>query len=256
VDWVAEHTRTYLASGDTEGHESNGVRTLVLATTGRRTDTPRRTCLIYGTSDGEYVVAASKGGAEQDPAWFKNLEADPSAGVQVGTRRFTARAGVASSAERAPLWAQMVDIFPLYDDYAHKTDREIPIVLLTPLDGPRYWGDQVDRQPRDLVVTLLAATAPTWSRPSPCTAQRARRIPRPDSGHGGGRQPPPAPRRRSPRREQDIHRSLVWFVAEPQPQLTVEPFEAAELRVLQRRADIAERADHRVDLGVGSRPTC
>jgi deazaflavin-dependent oxidoreductase (nitroreductase family) len=113
------------------------VRTLVLATTGRRTGTPRRTCLIYGTSGGEYVVVASKGGAEQDPAWFMNLEADPSVGVQVGTRRFTARARVASSAERAPLWAQMVNIFPLYDDYAQKTNREIPIVLITPLDEPR-----------------------------------------------------------------------------------------------------------------------
>ena len=137
-DWVAEHTRTYLASGGTEGHESNGVRTLVLATTGRRTGTPRRTCLIYGTTDdGEYVVVASKGGAEEDPAWFMNLEADPGVGVQVGTRRFTARARLASPAERSSLWARMVDIFPLYDDYATKTAREIPIVLLTPLDGPR-----------------------------------------------------------------------------------------------------------------------
>ena len=135
-DWVAEHTRMYLASGGTEGHESNGVRTLVLATTGRRTGTARRTCLIYGTSGGGYVVVASKGGAEQDPAWFMNLKADPRVGVQVGTRRLTARARVASSAERATLWAQMVKIFPLYDDYAQKTDREIPIVLLTPLDGP------------------------------------------------------------------------------------------------------------------------
>ena len=44
---------------------------------------------------------------------------------------------VASSAERAPLWAQMVNIFPLDDDYAQKTDREIPIVLISPLDEPR-----------------------------------------------------------------------------------------------------------------------
>jgi deazaflavin-dependent oxidoreductase (nitroreductase family) len=135
-DWVAEHTRTYLASGGTEGHESNGVRTLVLATTGRRTGTPRRTCLIYDTSGGEYVVVASKGGADENPAWLMNLEADPGVGVQVGARRFTARARVASSAERAPLWARMVNVFPLYADYAQKTDREIPIVLLTPLDGP------------------------------------------------------------------------------------------------------------------------
>ena len=113
------------------------MHTLVLATTGRRTGTPRRTCLIYGTSGGEYVVVASNGGAEEDPAWFRNLEADPSVGVQVGTRRFTARARVASSAERAPLWAQMVNIFPLYDDYAQQTSREIAIVVLAPMDGAR-----------------------------------------------------------------------------------------------------------------------
>jgi deazaflavin-dependent oxidoreductase (nitroreductase family) len=134
-DWVAEHARTYLASGGTEGHERDGVRTLVLATTGRRTGTPRRTCLIYGISGDEYVVVASKGGAERDPAWFVNLAADPSVGAQVGTRRFTARARVASPAERAELWPRMVDVFPLYAEYARKTDREIPVVLLTPEAG-------------------------------------------------------------------------------------------------------------------------
>ena len=132
--WVAEHTRTYLASGGTEGHENDGVRTLVLATTGRRTGTPRRTCLIYGSSGDEYVVVASKGGADEDPAWFTNLVADPGVGVQVGTRRFTARARVPSSAEREALWARMVEIFPLYEDYARKTEREIPVVLLTPVE--------------------------------------------------------------------------------------------------------------------------
>jgi deazaflavin-dependent oxidoreductase (nitroreductase family) len=134
-DWVAEHTRKYLASGGTEGHESDGVYTLVLATTGRRTGQPRRNCLIYGTSGDDFVVVASKGGADQDPAWFKNLQADPSVGVQVGTRRFTARARVASPAERERLWPQMAGIFPLYNEYAQKTDREIPIVLLTPQTG-------------------------------------------------------------------------------------------------------------------------
>jgi deazaflavin-dependent oxidoreductase (nitroreductase family) len=133
-DWVAEQTRTYLASGGTEGHESNGVHMLVLATTGRRTGIPRRTCLIYGTAGEDLVVVASKGGADEDPAWFKNLRADPSVGVQVGDRRFTARARVASPAERELLWPRMVGIFPLYDEYAQKTDREIPIVLLSPQD--------------------------------------------------------------------------------------------------------------------------
>jgi deazaflavin-dependent oxidoreductase (nitroreductase family) len=136
-DWVAEQTRAYLASGGTEGHENNGVHVLVLATTGRRTGQPRRNCLIYGRSGDEFVVVASKGGADDDPAWFKNLLADASVGVQVGTRRFTARARVASAAEREPLWTQMAQIFPLYDEYARKTDRTIPIVLLSPQTEPR-----------------------------------------------------------------------------------------------------------------------
>ncbi|BBJ47175.1 nitroreductase [Streptomyces antimycoticus] len=133
-DWVAEQTRTYLASGGTEGHESNGIYTLVLATTGRRTGIARRTCLIYGTAGEDFVVVASNGGADEDPAWFKNLQADPSVGAQVGGRRFTARARTASPAERELLWPRMASIFPLYDEYAQKTDRELPIVLLTPQD--------------------------------------------------------------------------------------------------------------------------
>ncbi|WP_103342995.1 nitroreductase family deazaflavin-dependent oxidoreductase [Amycolatopsis sp. CA-126428] len=133
-DWVAEQTRTYIGSGGTVGHESNGVHTLILATTGRRTGLPRRTCLIYGTSGADFVVVASKAGADDDPAWFKNLLAEPSVGVQAGTRRCTARARVATPAERADLWPRMAAIFPLYDEYARKTEREIPVVLLTPRD--------------------------------------------------------------------------------------------------------------------------
>jgi deazaflavin-dependent oxidoreductase (nitroreductase family) len=133
-DWVAEQTRTYIASGGTEGHESNGVRMLVLVTTGRASGRPRRTCLIYGLSGNDFVVVASKGGADDDPDWFKNLRTDPAVGVQVGTRRFTGRARLASPAEREDLWPQMVRIFPLYEEYAQKTARQIPVVLLTPQD--------------------------------------------------------------------------------------------------------------------------
>lgn len=132
TDWVADHTRTYLASGGTEGHEAQGVRNLVIATTGRRTGQPRRTALIYGTSGDDYVVVASRGGSDHHPAWLLNLLAEPTVGVQVGPRRFTALARLATPAERAPLWAQMAGIFPLYDEYAAATTREIPLVLLAP----------------------------------------------------------------------------------------------------------------------------
>lgn len=133
-EWVAEQTRTYLASGGSEGHDSDGVHMLILATTGRKSAQPRRTCLIYGTSGNDYVLVASKAGADKHPDWFINLQHDPSVGVQVGPRRFTARAQVASQAERESLWPMMARIFPLYDEYVQKTDRQIPIVLLTPQD--------------------------------------------------------------------------------------------------------------------------
>jgi deazaflavin-dependent oxidoreductase (nitroreductase family) len=134
ADWVAEQTRAYLASNGAQGHESDGLHMLVLATTGRKTGVPRRTCLIYGTSGEDFVVVASNGGAAEHPAWLQNLRSEPSVGVQVADRRFTARARIASPAEREVLWPRMAGIFPLYDEYARKTDREIPIVLLTPQD--------------------------------------------------------------------------------------------------------------------------
>ena len=133
TDWVAAHVRTYLGSGGNEGHIWNGCPTLVLATTGRASGEPRRTALIYGQAGDEYVVVASQGGAPTDPQWYRNLLADPSAGVMVGTRAFTAHARTARPDERGELWSTMVSIFPTYESYAERTDREIPIVLLRPL---------------------------------------------------------------------------------------------------------------------------
>ena len=133
-EWVAEQTRTYLASNGAEGHENDGVRMLVLVTSGRSTGQPRRTLLIYGTSGNSFLLVASKGGADEDPDWFKNLQADASVGVQAGAQRFTCRARVATPPEREDLWPQMVEVFPLYEEYSHKTDREIPVVVLTPED--------------------------------------------------------------------------------------------------------------------------
>ena len=133
-DWVGEQTRTYLASNGAVGHDNDGVRMLVLVTSGRTTGHPRRTLLIYGTSRDDFVVVASKGGSDKDPDWFKNLQSDPRVGVQAGARRVTCRARLATPAEREELWARMVGIFPLYEEYSHATDRQIPIVLLTPED--------------------------------------------------------------------------------------------------------------------------
>jgi deazaflavin-dependent oxidoreductase (nitroreductase family) len=133
VDWVAEHTRRYLESGGEDGHEWRpGVPTLLLTTVGRKSGVKRRTALIYGRDTADYVVVASQGGAHQHPAWYLNLEANPEVEIQVYDTVVPATARTVHGAERERLWALMREIWPAYDRYQTRTDREIPVVVLTP----------------------------------------------------------------------------------------------------------------------------
>ncbi|MEU4745775.1 nitroreductase family deazaflavin-dependent oxidoreductase [Actinosynnema sp. NPDC023658] len=131
VDWVNEHIRKYVESNGAEGHEWRpGVFTLLLTTTGRKSGKPRRTALIYQPYGDAYVVVASYGGAPEHPAWYRNLAARNEAEVQVGPDVFTAKARTATGDERAKLWELMNEVWPDYEGYAKKTDREIPVVVL------------------------------------------------------------------------------------------------------------------------------
>lgn len=130
TDWVNEHTRQYVESGGADGHDWNGVPALLLTTTGRKSGFRRRTALIYGVDDAAYVVVASKGGAPDHPAWFLNLQATPDVDLQVGADVFAARARVTTGDERDRLWQALAQIWPAYDEYATKTDRQIPVVVL------------------------------------------------------------------------------------------------------------------------------
>ncbi len=133
VDWVAEHTRRYVESGGEDGHEWRpGVPTLLLTTTGRRSGAKRRTALIYGRDNADYVIVASNGGTAGHPAWYLNLDADPEVELQVLDSVVPATAHTATGSDRERLWALMRQIWPSYDDYQTKTDREIPVVVLTP----------------------------------------------------------------------------------------------------------------------------
>jgi deazaflavin-dependent oxidoreductase (nitroreductase family) len=129
-DWVAEHTRRYVASDGADGHMWNGIPTLVLTTRGRRSGRLRRNALIYGSDGDAFVVVASYGGSPTNAAWYSNLESDPDVTVQVGADTFAARARTATGPERERLWPAMVAIWPDYENYRHKTDRVIPVVLL------------------------------------------------------------------------------------------------------------------------------
>ncbi|MGZ4389567.1 MAG: nitroreductase family deazaflavin-dependent oxidoreductase [Gaiellaceae bacterium] len=125
-----EHVRRYRETGGEVGHIWNGVPTLLLTTTGRRSGEQRTTPLIYGRNGDRYVVVASKGGAPQHPAWYLNLSAHPDVELQVKDERFRARARTAAANERERLWTLMAGIWPAYDDYQAKTEREIPLVVL------------------------------------------------------------------------------------------------------------------------------
>ncbi len=127
------HVQRYLATAGAEGHEWNGVPTLILTTTGRRSGEPRPTPLIYGRYGRGYVVVASKGGAPENPGWHLNLLADDRCRIQVGPAALDARARVAQGDERSQLWDLMAQIWPSYNDYALKTSREIPVVVLDPV---------------------------------------------------------------------------------------------------------------------------
>lgn len=128
--WQQEHARRYLESGGRDGHVWEGVTTLLLTTTGRRSGEARTTPLIYGRDGERYVVVASRGGAPTHPAWYENLAARPDVTIQVMADRFKARAHTASAAERPALWKTMAAIWPPYDDYQAKTSRSIPVVIL------------------------------------------------------------------------------------------------------------------------------
>lgn len=134
VDWVREHAERYLASNGADGHEWNGVTTLLLTTRGRRSGRLRVMPLIYGRDGDSYVVVASKGGAPVNPGWFHNLLAEPEVRIQVGSEVMESVARVAEPDERDRLWTQMTEIWPDYEKYQARTERVIPLVVITPRD--------------------------------------------------------------------------------------------------------------------------
>jgi proline iminopeptidase len=126
-----EHVRRYRETGGKVGHLwREGSTILLLTTTGRTTGEKRTAPLIYAEDGPRYVIIASKGGAPDHPGWYKNLEKTPEVELQVKDEVFRARARTAHGEERARLWLAANKAWPSYDEYAKKTEREIPVVVL------------------------------------------------------------------------------------------------------------------------------
>ena len=130
------------------GWEFGGMPVLELTTTGRKSGQKRTTLLTSPLRVADsYIVVASRGGDDAHPAWFLNLRDDPR--VMVGTRGRPAQpmfARIATAAERAELWPRVTADHPNYADYQERTQREIPLVYLTPSAEEGLAGQR--RQPR------------------------------------------------------------------------------------------------------------
>ena len=127
----SEHVRRYRETGGEVGHIwREGSTVLLLTTTGRKSGEPRTTPLIYAQDGDRYVIVASKGGAPEDPGWYRNLSEVPDVELQVEDEVFPAHARTAEGQERERLWVKANQVWPHYDEYQERTDREIPVVVL------------------------------------------------------------------------------------------------------------------------------
>lgn len=124
----------YRKSGGRLGGRMQGGDVLLLTTMGRRTGKQRTVPLIYIMDGSDYVLTASTGGAPKHPAWFFNLRANPQAVIQVKNRRFNVVAKVADKEKKRELWMRLVAAMPFYEAYQQKTTRDIPMLILHPMD--------------------------------------------------------------------------------------------------------------------------
>ena len=128
-----EHVRRYRETDGEVGYVWNGAPTLLLTTTGRRSGAPRTAPLIFGRDGDDLLVVASVGGSPKHPAWYLNLQSDPRASVQVKAERVDVEAHTASADDKPRLWQIVNEVWPNYDVYQSRTDRVIPVVVLTPV---------------------------------------------------------------------------------------------------------------------------
>jgi deazaflavin-dependent oxidoreductase (nitroreductase family) len=130
-DWNTAIIEEFRANGGKVGGQFAGGNLLLLTTRGARTGNPHTTPLAYLPDGDRLVVSASAAGAPRHPAWFHNVRANPTVEVEVGTEVFEAVASVPEGEERDALWAKVTSAMPGFADYQTRTDRVIPVVVLT-----------------------------------------------------------------------------------------------------------------------------
>lgn len=136
ADWVREQVEKYEASNGAEANtlRDTGYPIVVITSRGAKSGNLRKNPVMRVERDGTYVAIASKGGADEHPEWYYNFVAHPEVDLQDGPVRKTYRVERAEGEERADLWRLAVETWPTYASYQKKTEREIPVFKLTPID--------------------------------------------------------------------------------------------------------------------------
>ena len=128
------HAGVYRATGGKLFGSMGKSPILLLNTVGRKSGKKRTSPLLYAMDGEDFVIIASKGGASAHPAWYLNLMANPEATVEIEDREVRVRAEEADSEKKVRLWQKMVEMYPAYDAYQEKTEREIPLLVLRPVE--------------------------------------------------------------------------------------------------------------------------
>jgi deazaflavin-dependent oxidoreductase (nitroreductase family) len=132
-DWARENAETYMESGGTEGTELKGKPVILLTTIGAKSGKVRKTPLMRVEHNGEYAVVASLGGAPNNPVWYYNVKKNPRVELQDGPIAGDYEAREVFDDEKAAWWERAVEAWPDYAEYQKKTDRQIPVFVLTPV---------------------------------------------------------------------------------------------------------------------------
>jgi len=134
VGLVREHADKIMESGSTDGSDMKGKPLILLTTIGAKTGKIRRTPLMRVEHDGQYAIVASLGGAPKNPVWYYNVKAHPRVELQDGSVTKDYEAREVFGDEKVAWWGRAVEAWPDYAEYQTKTDRQIPLFVLTPIN--------------------------------------------------------------------------------------------------------------------------
>ncbi|HEV7567479.1 MAG: hypothetical protein QOD05_1660 [Microbacteriaceae bacterium] len=133
ADWARRQVELFESTDGAEGNTLRGRPIIVLTSIGAKTGKLRKTPLMRVEHDGEYAVVASQGGAPKHPVWYYNLTANPHVELQDGATRRDYTAREVTGDEKAVWWDRAVATWPDYAGYQLKTERQIPVFVLTPM---------------------------------------------------------------------------------------------------------------------------